>query len=363
MKKKNLILLLLLIIGCFTLLFIKISFNKSCSISETVEKKEIKVNFVDYAENINIPESNIYKILNKHYKIIISDQPEYLLFSVCSKRRNLDYPNCVKIFWTEENYEPDFNLCDYAISFENMDYGDRHIRVPNWISFGAARNYDKSIQRMQNKHKIHKKNFLDSKTEFCSFVYSNGGADPIRKNFFESLCSKYKKVNSAGKFLNNIGGPMGNWGSSDAKYEFERKHKFSIAFENSSHAGYSTEKLVDAFAAQTVPIYWGDPSIGKIFNTKAFINVHDYNSIDEVIKKIIEIDNDDKLYLRMIKTPALIDKNYVENNSAILEDFLINIFDQPYDKAFRRNMRLWGKWYPNTLKSWRDTFERNQTSK
>jgi len=36
-----------------------------------------------------------------------------------------------------------------------------------------------------------------------------------------------------------------------------------------------TEKIVEAFAANCIPIYWGDPSISKVFNSKAFINVLD----------------------------------------------------------------------------------------
>ncbi len=146
-------------------------------------------------------------------------------------------------------------------------------------------------------------------------------------------------------------------GSSDAKYEFEKKHKFSIAFENSSHPGYVTEKLVNAFAAQTIPIYWGDPEISKTFNTKSFINVHDYNSLDDVIAKIKEIDNDDSLYIKMMSTPALIDKNYAKKSKDELEKFITGIIDQPYEKAFRRSRSIWARHYIDELRSWRDNYK------
>ena len=56
-----------------------------------------------------------------------------------------------------------------------------------------------------------------------------------------------------------------------AKRAYLRKFKFTIAFENSRRAGYATEKLYDAFAADTVPIYWGDPALGTIVNKDALV--------------------------------------------------------------------------------------------
>lgn len=79
--------------------------------------------------------------------------------------------------------------------------------------------------------------------KFCSFVVSNSQfSDPLRKRFFERLC-KYKKVDSGGRYLNNIGGPVRD------KLAFCRGYKFNIAFENSSVDGYTTEKIMEAYAA------------------------------------------------------------------------------------------------------------------
>ena len=33
-------------------------------------------------------------------------------------------------------------------------------------------------------------------------------------------------------------------------------------------------------------------------------NAHDFNSMDDLIARIIEVDQDDEKYLRMIRTPA-----------------------------------------------------------
>ena len=46
---------------------------------------------------------------------------------------------------------------------------------------------------------------------------------------------------------------------------------YSFSIENCSEPGYFTEKINDCFATCTIPIYWGDPEISKIYNTDGII--------------------------------------------------------------------------------------------
>jgi hypothetical protein len=46
---------------------------------------------------------------------------------------------------------------------------------------------------------------------------------------------------------------------------------FSFAIENCIVPGYFSEKILDCFLTGTVPIYYGDPSIGDIFDTRGII--------------------------------------------------------------------------------------------
>lgn len=48
-------------------------------------------------------------------------------------------------------------------------------------------------------------------------------------------------------------------------------YMFSVAIENGHYSGYFTEKLIDCFATGTIPIYYGDPDIGKIFDENGII--------------------------------------------------------------------------------------------
>lgn len=291
--------------------------------------KKIKIKICNYDEKDKCSYGYFFvNILKKYYVVEISEDPDYLFYNE-STDDHLKY-NCVKIFYTGENIHPNFNFCDYALGFDYLSFGDRYYHLPIYLV--ATYYQEKELNQAENidftKPRPLTKQDLANKTEFCSFVYSNYLADSARKDFFDKL-SEYKKVNAGGRYLNNIGGRVDN------KLEFEAKHKFSIAFENSSNAGYTTEKIVTALTARTIPIYWGNPEIAREFNGDCFINCHQYDNFGQVIERIKEIDANDDLYLSMINQPVLA-KNYnPEEIKNGLETFLRNIIDQPLNRARR----------------------------
>ncbi|MEI6490419.1 MAG: glycosyltransferase family 10 [bacterium] len=290
--------------------------------------KKIKIKFCGYNHNDKYSYGYyIINILKKYYKVELSEDPDYVFYNE-SAYEHLKY-DCIKIFYTGENLHPNFNLCDYAISFDYMEFGDRHYRLPIYLVANFYR--DQEIEQVGNEDFTKQLSITDEdlnkKTGFCSFVYSNYLGDNTRKIFFEKL-GEYKKVDSGGAYLNNIGGKVSN------KLEFEMSHKFSIAFENSSRSGYTTEKLTTALLARTIPIYWGNPDIGKEFNDERFINCHKYKNFDEVIARVKEIDNNNELYLQIINKPVTVGYDFALVRKDF-EDFLRKIFDQPLEQARR----------------------------
>lgn len=206
-------------------------------------KKQVRIHFCDFG-TMTTARRKIIEILEKKYSVVLeSANPQYLFYSVFGA--NHTKYHCVKIFYTGENIIPNFNICDYAIAFCHLDFGERYLRYPLYLF------YEEDYKKALNKHKDISLNILKTKQRFCNFIVSNGYANPLRKKSFE-LLSQYKKVDSAGKFLNNIGGAIKD------KFAFQSECKFSLCFENSSASGYVTEKLIQAAAAKTIPIYWGD---------------------------------------------------------------------------------------------------------
>lgn len=279
--------------------------------------KKIKIKFVDFYGGFNQDSNDFIDALKQKYEVEISDNPDYIIYSGFGYE-HLKY-DCIRIFFTGECQTPDFNECDYAIGFDRMSFGDRYIRIPLYNLFEYKQKYKSLL--------IRKPVTMDEiqGRDFCSFVVSNCFAHDVRAVFYDKL-SLYKPIASGGRYKNNIGGAVKD------KQTFLSKYKFNIAFENSSYDGYTTEKIVDAFAARVIPIYYGDPRIVSDFNPKAFINVHDYPSWDAVMERVKQIDEDDDLYLAMLNEPV------IQPNADVSEpsDFLYHIFDQPLLEAPRR---------------------------
>ena len=154
--------------------------------------------------------------------------------------------------------------------------------------------------------------------------------------FFKKLC-EYKRVESAGTYLNNMpNGETVRW-KNDSKRQLQTKCKFTLCFESTKHEGFVTEKIVDAFYADTIPVYYGSDNVKDIFNPDAFINCSDYESFDAVIEKIKELDNDDEKYLEMLRQPIFKEDNFPQKKLQEFETYIKHIFDQPIDKSYRRS--------------------------
>lgn len=281
-------------------------------------KRTIKIKLVGFTSKIQ--EQYFRQVISERYCLDESSpNPDYVIYWVYDYE-HLNY-DCIRIQYTSECYTPDFNDCDYAIGFDRLDFGDRYCRIPLYDLFQYRENY-----RSLKDRRLFTKEDVQKKEGFCNFVVSNCFAKDVREQIFDKL-SEYKRVDSGGRFRNNIGGAVKD------KIAFQKKYKFSIACENCSYDGYATEKIMEAFFAGTVPIYYGDPNIAKDFNPKAFVNVHDYNTLDDVLKRVIEIDNNDELYLSMLNEPIITPGALIGD----LPAFLYEIFDRPVEKARRRS--------------------------
>lgn len=277
--------------------------------------KSLKIKFVDFWGDFNPRFNFIINTLKKNYEVILSDSPDYLFFSTFGYS-HLEY-DCVKIMFVGENIVPDFNLCDYALGFDFLDFGDRYMRLPLFL----VRDNFKELSIA--------KDFIPEdvlKRKFCSVVVSNAQvSNPIRERFFR-LLSEYKQVDSGGKLWNNVGGPVVD------KQKFISGYKFNIAFENSSVRGYTTEKIMDAMIANTLPVYWGNPWVGRDFNERSFVDVSSFSSLEKAVEYIVELDTDDVRYLEIMKEPWVND-SFIFNWEKRLNEFLVHIVEKPVTEA------------------------------
>ena len=72
------------------------------------------------------------------------------------------------------------------------------------------------------------------------------------------------------------------------KLEAFKDYRFSIVIENDKYETYYTEKLTDCFATGTIPVYWGAPDIGNIFNPEGIITLTSEFDIDSLTPELYE---------------------------------------------------------------------------
>lgn len=294
-------------------------------------KKELKIKYVDVDLNsdLNIDSSMqcggndiILEALSKNYNVKFSDAPDIIFaWHPIGTLKGTDYfkYNCKRCLWLLESEFPDYNCFDYVISsYHNLKYYDRHFYLPYSIMGGNNIQTELNYNLALEKHNGITPDL--AKRDFCSFTVSNNtNADSERVDFFKRL-SEYKRVDSGGGVYNNIGGRVKN------KLEFDSLHKFSIAFENTK-GSFITEKLDAAFAGRTIPIYWGNPYVSEVYNSRAFINCHEYDSFEQVVNRVIELDNNDSEYLSVLREPAMKMKNSVSYYKERLAEYLYEIVE------------------------------------
>tara|TARA_B100000963_G_scaffold335460_1_gene329605 strand:+ start:8206 stop:9177 length:972 start_codon:yes stop_codon:yes gene_type:complete len=296
--------------------------------------KEIKINFSDFWPDFDNHNNRFLSILKKNYKVIFSEKPDYLIYS-CYGNKHLNY-DCIKIFYTGENIVPDFNLCDYAIGFHYLNFEDRYLRMP----FAKI---EPSYSKLLTKN-IDEKKVLNRK--FCNFVYSNSyNSHPMRKDFFKAI-SNEKKIDSGGSLYNNLGYQVDN------KLAFISNYKFTIAIENSKINGYVTEKLIEPMSVNSIPIYWGNPSIAEEFNIDSFVHIKSdsKNDIRNAVDEVIFLSENDNAYLEKINKPWLNNEQYEEYDQ-IISNFFDNIITKPLNEAFKTAKYGFNKsYYKNKLR-------------
>lgn len=256
---------------------------------------------------------------------IVSKNTDVLIFSIFGGNHNhKKYNNVKKVYYSAENIDRNFDryrLADYTISHHIPGKGTfgepleekTHLQMPIYLRvFGPDR-----MSEMAKGYDVDKE--FERKEKFCCLVTRHENA-PVRGQVFKNIHNNYKKVDSAGDGWNTM---ENNWtvpgGWLNLK-GFARNYKFMIAVENRKVKGYCSEKLYNALRARTVPIYWGNPEVEKLFNPESFINVDNFDDDEELIEYIEYLDNNDEAYKKILNAdpfPCPVDEHPVYNKDKI----------------------------------------------
>lgn len=261
---------------------------------------------------------NSHRFLFDKYDVRVVTDPHVADVIFCSVFGNSALPNtsAPKILLIHENTRPQhawFDHFNYIISFtRDLEYTKKHFRIPYWI----YRFYEHDLQLSDLQRSTFVRNAASieaayTSRRFCNFVYSN----PVefRRGVAHKL-SQYRQVDFGGKVDTNISESerseitpslLGTAGLAQKK-RWLSKYRFTFAFENSSTEGYTTEKILDAFVAGSVPLYWGNLRIKNDgFNPRAFVNYSESPG-ESFYSRVEQLDQNQDAYMEMASQPVFV---------------------------------------------------------
>lgn len=227
-------------------------------------KPVVRIRYVNFFGGFDDEKCRTHVLMDlcDEFTFVFCEVPDILLVG-CYGQEPIARSNAVKVGYYTENLPPDllnfdyFFGCEYSAIIDHPKYRKRVFGPLNPGLFDGCKNPELALRR---------------KTQFCNFIYSN--RVPFRERFFRQV-SRYRDVRAPGKSMNNCSDLSArtrkDW--QEDKLGYLSRFKFTISFENSRRAGYATEKLFDAFSADSVPVYWGDPAIDTLVNLDAMIFV------------------------------------------------------------------------------------------
>ena len=253
--------------------------NITCSIDDIKKPKFIKYiwNKKKFSGITLFVDKDIPQVINckSKYKIAILNESRYVN---------------PKIYSIIHDYEKYFDL----ILTHNKEIIDKYMNKAFFIPASSG-------TLNWNEMKIYKKTKLVSFIASCKLSGLEGyNLRNEIKDYINSNNFIRKKIDTFGSGFNN---------TFTRKIVCSKDYMFSICIENMKYDYYLTEKIIDIILSGCIPIYWGMPSIGDIFDSRGIIT---FNNMDE-LKNIINDLNEDKYYEML---------PYVEKNFNIVKKFI-----------------------------------------
>jgi hypothetical protein len=198
----------------------------------------------------------------------------------CHEEANWNKISKKYIYWSGESYGPERS--EYESDYINLFTGDPFDEKTAYMPFFM---YSPFL------YKAKKNNELKNK----KLAYCNNNQVQIREDVFSLFVEK------AGiEHCDSLGNCFGRYPETNRKVgafwfheelvERYSSYEFIIAMENKIYDGYVTEKILNAFSAGSVPIYWGDSKFAKtFFNNRSFIDVSDFKNLEDCVEHVSKL--------------------------------------------------------------------------
>jgi len=202
-----------------------------------------------------------------------------------------------RVWFTGENIRPPVgNHFDSFVSFDQDTYGGVNFYFPLLYAELLLRERQWSTRRgidVDKNELLKERQSPKTKDKFvCAFI---SNFEPVRMRALDEL-RKYGEVDVYGPHSLN---------TRISKYETAKEYKFMLCFENDLYPGYLTEKLLDAYMCETIPLYRGLFGQEEHVNQKALINAANFDSLGsfcDYVGKMNELEYEETFKEPLFKT-------------------------------------------------------------
>jgi Glycosyltransferase family 10 (fucosyltransferase) C-term len=223
-----------------------------------------------FPKNITLIERVIQSIKYRFTKHLDISYVQRRSYAIVQPSKKIGTKN---IWFTGENRRPPQNEgWDAFLSFDVDETIKGNIYLPLWVT-----RLDSDLKIASSKIDLMTKNRVlkfKKKKFACAFV---GNPEPTRLRFINEL-SKIYQIDLYGSVFKN---PVAD------KHSILKEYNFNICFENDLYPGYVTEKVIESWEAESIPIWWGIDSAGYI-NETAVINLAELGTAG-ALKKLDEL--------------------------------------------------------------------------
>jgi len=180
---------------------------------------------------------------------------------------------------------------------------------------------------------------LENKKHFCSIVQASN--NPDREKLFDLIQSKHF-IKSSGPWRRTVDdsetlNPYQYHNYSNKEYmgkidgltyrdkiKFFSDTVFNIAYQYTNTDYLTQEKIVHAYAANTIPLFYGNQFIEEEgFNPNTFINCHKFENFEHLVQFLDELYNDKNRLVKYFEEPIFVNNElpYYFEDGYILDFF------------------------------------------
>lgn len=242
-----------------------------------------KFNIINNIETLNKWEIYFHSKTKGYF---LNENKEYFIWNdEVDEKLHSTFKEKVNYFDGGNNYEKDIKKY-YNVTVASISLFLRKNNIEELVSFLTKK---RTINNWENKNDI-------------SYLYWRDREDRenIRKNLMKIIGIDIPKLKGKNRQKKEI---------FNEAVKIQENYKFSIAIEGYIKEEYITEKIVNSFLSGSIPIYKGSPSINKYFNKNSFINIEDFENLEEAGEHIKKVKEDKKLAYKYLSEPPCTDEN------------------------------------------------------